>query len=125
MAVGAPFVDVDGYADVLERFEDGTSPRDFHDARVRFTRKYGVGDLVPLAAGPAVPGPGLVPFVDDDIPVGEANSLIPIPGVWDPAPNGRRWSAAHTVGGRHRPVLLRGGRPVELRRGVRRRAAPG
>jgi RHS repeat-associated protein len=85
------FVDVDGdgYPDVLERFEDGTGPRDFHDARVRFTRKYGVGESVPQAQqAQVVPGPGLVPFVDDVS--GPVNSLIPIPGVWDPAPNGRQ-----------------------------------
>ena len=85
------FVDVDGdgYTDVLERFEDGTGPRDFHDAKVRFTRKFGVGDDVPQPnAAPPVPGPGLVPFVDD--PASTTSSLIPIPGVWDTTATGRK-----------------------------------
>ena len=84
------FVDVDGdgYSDELERLDGDTGTKDFNRARVRFTRKYGVGD--PVDRGPAglSAGPALMPFVNDVTEPG--NSLVPIPGVWDPTPTGRK-----------------------------------
>ena len=58
-----------------------------------------------------MPGPGLVPFVDD--PAAQTSSLIPIPGVWGPTPTGRRTQVFYAdVNGDGLPDLVTSNRTV-------------